>query len=255
MKNTTLIYGLVSTRDMLNVRYVGKTITSLRHKLSQHKSESKIHDNYKDRWIRKEFLQGYNIKIIQIDEVDNFCWQFWEIYWIAEYRRQGYKLVNTSLGGDSIGESSCRSIIALNKYGKYIKKFDSIAQTGRELIINIKQIEKCLCKTSNRKSAHGYQFFYKEDYDSKLNYNIIPKSKVKKKLSKEDFNEQQRIKALKAAEKNKKPIQQLTIDGVLVSNHKSVRDASRDLEINYKGIYKVISGERKIYKGYIWKHI
>lgn len=58
-----------------------------------------------------------------------------------------------------------------------------------------------------------------------------------------------KINAMKA----RKPIDQLSLDGELIKRYDSARDASRELNISYKGISKCCTGGSKTYKGFIWR--
>ena len=56
-----------------------------------------------------------------------------------------------------------RKIIQLSKDNSFIKEWDGIAQTERELDIN--NISYCCWKHNNDKTAGGFKWMYKEDYD------------------------------------------------------------------------------------------
>ena len=53
----------------------------------------------------------------------------------------------------------------------------------------------------------------------------------------------------------KKGVQQLELDGELVSEYKSVAEASRITGISKTCIARVCRGEREFSSGYIWKYI
>ena len=99
-KSTTFIYGLVSTKDLTNVRYVGKTVQRLSNRLYEHLQCHKGKNTHKQSWIKQQQNLGYSIKIILIDEVWTEDWEFWEMFWIQEYFRRGYKLTNLAPGGN-----------------------------------------------------------------------------------------------------------------------------------------------------------
>ena len=98
-KSTTFIYGLVSTKDLTDVRYVGKTLQRLSNRLYEHLQCHKGKNTYKQSWIKQQQKLGHDIKIILIDEVWSEDWEFWEMFWIQEYFRRGNKLTNLSPGG------------------------------------------------------------------------------------------------------------------------------------------------------------
>ena len=103
------IYTLSSTRDINNIRYVGKTKQKLNRRLCQHLSAAKKakKDNYKlnhnYNWINKELSDGYDIIILELDSMyfsENEDWKWFEQYWISQIKIWGFNLTNLTGGGD-----------------------------------------------------------------------------------------------------------------------------------------------------------
>lgn len=98
------IYTLQSTRDISNVRYIGKTIQKLNSRLSQHLSLARNNaKRHVYNWIRKELKDGYKISIIEIDSINTNIeseWQQLEQKWIAKYKSDGFNLTNETKGGE-----------------------------------------------------------------------------------------------------------------------------------------------------------
>ena len=94
------IYGLYSTKDNV-IRYVGKTKNTLDKRLRQHIYDAikKRVDTYKDRWIRKCYKDGYEVKITQIEKVNSDNINEREKFWI----KQLPNLTNTAPGGEGGG--------------------------------------------------------------------------------------------------------------------------------------------------------
>jgi len=98
----TIIYTL-SDPITKEVKYIGKTKSSLKYRLSQH-----IHDSlnngtgtHKKAWIKGLLLKGLlpSIEILDVVKI-NMCWKNLEQYWIAQFKAWGYDLVNMTAGGD-----------------------------------------------------------------------------------------------------------------------------------------------------------
>lgn len=53
--------------------------------------------------------------------------------------------------------------------------------------------------------------------------------------------------------KTRKPVQQLTLEGALIKTFDSAREASKELGIGYRCISQCCLGQRKTYKGFLWK--
>lgn len=99
MENKTFIYTL-SDPDTNEIRYVGKS-NNPKYRLRKHIELSKQDKNktHKENWILS--LLNKNLKpIIEIiDEVSIDEWEFWEIYWIYQFKTWGFNLTNTTTGG------------------------------------------------------------------------------------------------------------------------------------------------------------
>ncbi|WP_213761806.1 GIY-YIG nuclease family protein [Caballeronia sp. dw_19] len=100
MDRKTFIYLL---RDPLtqDVRYVGKTVKTLRKRLCGHISQARggKSDTYRDRWIRGLGEKGF-IPLIEQIEVCGDNWAARERHWIAEFRSAGARLTNHTDGGE-----------------------------------------------------------------------------------------------------------------------------------------------------------
>lgn len=103
------IYTLSSTRDLNNIRYVGKTKQTLKRRLQGHlcdAKKAKKSGNYKNHnynWINHELSEGYSIVIEELDSFqfnDNEDWKWFEQYWISQMKAWGFNLTNLTNGGD-----------------------------------------------------------------------------------------------------------------------------------------------------------
>jgi len=95
MKN--YIYILVGDND--EIRYVGKTMYP-KQRLYSHIKESKgVGNNHKINWIKKLLSEDKKPKMVLIDEVGE-DWQYWERYWIEQFKQWGFNLTNQTEGGD-----------------------------------------------------------------------------------------------------------------------------------------------------------
>lgn len=99
MKVHSHIYQL---SDDTGTRYIGQTISGLVKRRNDHISEAlRGKMTHKDKWIRLAISRGVDI---HISEIESGLWtqeerDEREIYWIAEYRKQGVSLTNSTLGG------------------------------------------------------------------------------------------------------------------------------------------------------------
>lgn len=95
----TIIYGLSSSNDPDNIRYIGKT-NNIVNRLKRHLSKYNLKiDSYKNRWINMEISNGNEIHIKELFRVDEkINWQKVEVEWIKKYKELGYELTNGTLG-------------------------------------------------------------------------------------------------------------------------------------------------------------
>lgn len=79
--------------------YIGKTI-NIKDRFRKHKSESKLCRTYKEKYINKILMNNENIEISILDEVEFDNVDFWEIYWISQFKQWNIKLCNLTDGGE-----------------------------------------------------------------------------------------------------------------------------------------------------------
>lgn len=110
MEKPVNIYTL---RDPITneIRYIGKTSQSLDKRLCSHCTDFNLNRNvsYKNSWIKRLKTQNKRPIIELLDIVNEEDWQFWEKYWISQFKTWGFNLTNMTLGGDGCnGGSGCR---------------------------------------------------------------------------------------------------------------------------------------------------
>lgn len=79
--------------------YVGKT-KDLKTRLRKHKSESKLGRTHKENFINKIIANNMDISIDIIDISDATAIDYWECYWIEQFKNWGFTLLNSSEGGE-----------------------------------------------------------------------------------------------------------------------------------------------------------
>lgn len=104
---TTFIYLLKDPRNNF-IRYIGKS-NNPKLRLYGHCNKSNLNNSYKSRWIK--VLKAFNLKPILeiIEEIPIKEWRTRERYWIKYYLSIGYKLTNTTDGGDGLTNGNHQS--------------------------------------------------------------------------------------------------------------------------------------------------
>jgi len=116
------IYGLVDPIT-LEIRYVGKTVSTIKERLRIHIHQSKVavKHTHKEAWIKGLLLKNIRPTIKLIEEVDHSVWAEREMYWISKIKN----LTNTTLGGDVGNTTKCseKRKEYLRVFSKNIKGF------------------------------------------------------------------------------------------------------------------------------------
>lgn len=127
-----------------------------------------------------------------------------------------------------------RPVVQLNKDGSFVNEYESISEACRITGITYTTIQEVCNKVGYRKSAGGFVWVYKENYDSNSDY------KYKVDLG----------------SGNRKAVVQLTLDGEIIREYKSATEAEREnkkYKFNSKYIGDCCRGIRNTHKGYKWK--
>lgn len=91
------------------VRYVGKTERDLKVRYKQHLYHHKRDNSKRRKWVKSLLDIGLLPIIEPIDCVDIEEGNFYEQYWIAQFRAWGFSLVNSTDGGNSIYKATIES--------------------------------------------------------------------------------------------------------------------------------------------------
>jgi hypothetical protein len=184
-----IIYTL-SDPDSSVVRYVGKT-NNIKERLRQHIYRSNRKKTHLDCWINS-VLEGGNKPIIM--EIDNCCddeWEFWEKYWISQFKTWCFNLVNAAEGGMTafplykkvVSPKQHPDSVSVLKYsldGYFMAEYPSISQAARCVGRSPASLSEA-CR--RRGSSAGFQWMFSfidypmviDKYKHKLNPTVFKK--------------------------------------------------------------------------------
>ena len=104
------------------IKYVGKTTTTLRRRLFRHLTQADK-DTTRGKWIKSLIAQNLVPKIDLVDEVSESVWREEEKFYISYLRYLGFDLVNTNIGGDGLSAGFKQSEETLAKKRESAKNY------------------------------------------------------------------------------------------------------------------------------------
>jgi group I intron endonuclease len=223
MEQITYIYTLSDPITGV-VKYVGKTIKP-KDRLRCHIKDaaSNRRNNLSCNWIKSLLKKGLVPKMDIIDETYG-SWEWLEMYWISQFKTWGFKLKNTTDGGDYNPMSNPISRKKLSDKLTGVSKSqnhkNSISKTKIGVSIH-SEIQKV--KYSNMNSGDGNPMYNKKHTTDALQ---------KMKLS----------------------VLQYTLDGDFIKEWSSAADIERETDMLARSINRCAKGDRPTAYGYKWEY-
>lgn len=243
-----------------NIRYVGKTKNIPRKRLYKHIEECKSDKpTHKINWIKSLLNKGERPIIEVVDEVPEQEWQFWEEYWISQFRQWGFNLTNLTNGGQ--GGNGYRHTLYSKEIMRKSKLGSKLSEEQKEKISSsVKQ--KYVDNPNYNRNGNNTKTIIDKDALCKL-YIIenLSISKISKKLG---FSEKKIWQSLKEYDiikpkenwikqlstHPKKVVLQYDLDGNLIKEWEGIPE----LGINKSNIANCCRGIVNSAGGYIWKY-
>jgi group I intron endonuclease len=237
------IYTLSTKEEPSKIKYVGKAKV-LNRRLKRHLSDYYLNENtYKANWLKSELKKG-NTPIIEIIDVVEECdWQFWEKYWIAQFKAWGFKLTNGTHGGEGL---VLTQEILERRNETNIKKNRKRLQ---ERIAKFNIREENGVWIANRKCECGRFIVYENKNRKIINNNICRAERENRKCNyckvageKNHFFGKKLNDGKKKQKKYGQKILQLDLNGKFIKEFKSIREASEKTGIDRKSISNCAKG-------------
>jgi group I intron endonuclease len=264
---TTFIYTLLDPVTN-QIRYIGKA-NNLDQRYKAHLNKTRKHQIHKRNWINSLKKQGLKPIIEILDVVPIAEWQFWETYWISQFKSWGFDLINYTSGGDGCTFANQTSfkkgqnkkpVVALTLTGEFVEEFES-AKDGNEFCG-----KKCVVNALLRKikRAGNYLWLYKSDYEKMSEYEIkafVIWCNTKKELKANSGSFKKGIIPWSVLNKGfngmglktAKRVLQLDHDNNIIKVYRSVKEASVEFNCCHETIRSACINN-KIYKNFKWKY-
>lgn len=268
------IYLLIDP-ETRQVRYVGKSNDISKRYLGTWKISSK-EGKYKVNWVKSLLSKGLKPEIEIVDEVNESEWQFWEKHYISLYKSWGFKLTNSTEGGEGIGKGykmPPRSLehmnnIKLSKINNNTWRKPHSQETKNKIgKSSLGRIPSEETKAKRKATIASWGKSKIEDYNKKRTKKAISIfkeiNKKRKGKSIEEIYGIERANIIRKTQienqKNKrfkKPVGKYTLDNVLLKVYSSVVEAGKDCPKNASGaISNCCKGKRKSVYKHIYKYI
>ena len=141
-------------------------------------------------------------------------------------KRMSESRKGTYVGKNNPNYGRGKAVIQLDKNGNIIAEYTTAAEASRITNINLNDISSCCI--GKTKTASGYQWIYKKDFDPNKKYIFV--------------NDHIR------------PIVQLDKDGNLISEYQSITEAEKFTYVDNRAISAVCKNKRKTTGGFKWMY-
>ncbi len=245
------IYTLSTKESPDNIRYVGYTQNPSK-RIKRHINKYYLNQkDHKARWLKKVIEEGQTPILEIVDVIDKNDWEFWEQYWICQFRGWGFNLTNLAPGGNGgfqkghlntfygkkhspevlkiIQNSAPKKAVCMySKQGNILNEFISIREATKKTGISRTHISRCCNNQPGHNTAGGFVFKFKGD-----------------------------VFELKKPKLNYKPIIQKDKSGNIIRQYESLSEASRQTGIPKNSIGSCVSpsGKCKTVHGFIFEYI
>lgn len=253
------IYYLASSENPTDAKYIGLTGKTLEARLKRHLKDKRS-PTYRTNWIEATINRGFEVIITLIEDDLTFDESMdREIYWIADYKRRGHILTNSTNGGNATEVwKTSQSLVGRIHSDKTREKFKESWN---------KRPRKSKQSTIDKMNSADFLVVKEESIEA-----VITPKYVKQGLK--EFTDEHRANISKALKGRKprenydnmvairsitkigwKPVIQFSMDGKFIAEYVSAMDAARKTDSCNKKISSVCTGSpnRISHNGFIWK--
>ena len=257
----THIYSL-SDPNTGEIRYVGKTYNQLRKRLYSHLNECKSgNKSHKINWI-KSLLSNNEIPVISIiDTVPTNQWQFWEQYWIEQFKQWGFNLTNIAKGGYDNSYKRSDKTKEKMRSSKLGTKLSVEHKKNISDSVKLKAKENALYNRGkgNSKSIIEKELLYQKYIIENLSLNKcasffgFSKKKIFLHITEYGFKKE-KSEWKKQLSTGQKVVLQYDMSGIFIKQWDSVFSITKEYGYNSGNIYNCCRGVVLSVNGYIWRY-
>jgi len=222
---TIKIYTL-SHPIILEIRYIGKTVSKLEYRLASHISEAKKGDNksHKNSWIMSLLKQDLKPVIELLDKTTDDDWEWLEKYWINQFKHWNFNLINMTEGGDG----------------------------NQNQFFSKQSIEKRRQSLKRRIDSGEIDYSKWSDKISKSHQGKVLSEATREKLRNINLGKKYSIETI--IKKSNGGVEQYDLNLKLINTFLTLTEASKQTGYFRGNISSACTGRLKTYKGFIWKY-
>lgn len=257
---TTFIYTL-SDPISGEIRYIGKANNPKKRVLDHIKEGKTINKSHKISWVKSLLNKGLFPIVEILDEVPISEWEFWEQYWISQFKAWNFNLTNISPGG--YNNNYKRSIRTKKKMRKS-KLGCKLSEEHKHNISNSVTIKakespnynKCYDKIHIMDKDILYEKYIIENLSmpklSKL-FSVSEKT-IFTNLKEYGIKKDKEIWKKQCISNPEKTVLQYNIVGEFIKEWIGLKSITKELKINSSNIANCCRGKVKSAGGFIWKY-
>lgn len=256
MKNT-FIYTISHNNK---IRYIGKS-NNPEKRLKCHIYENS--NSHKGNWLKSIIKSGDYPTVEILDEVPIKEWQFWEQYWIEQFKQWGYVLLNVTNGGEgaegySHTEKTKQIMRELKLGGKLSKEHkkkisDSIRKKSKENPNYNRGLGNSRIPMDKDLLYHQYITLDKSMPQLSEHFNVSEK-KIYDELKIYNIKKEKGWWLNDISKKYKKVVLQYDLKGNLIKEWDGIVDINKELKYNKSNIANNCRGIIKTSNGFIWRY-
>lgn len=254
MKNT-FIYTISDENGV--IRYIGKS-NNPKNRLYTHIKETS--NMYKFNWLKSIIKRGAFPIVEILEEVPSENWQFYEKYWISQFRAWGFKLINLTDGGEG-SEGYKHSLKSRNKMRKS-KLGGRLSSQHRKSISNsifqksteYPNYNKCQDKIHEINKDLLYQKYIVENLSLNKCAKFFNTSKhtIFRNITEQNFKKDKEDWRHQLSSRKKSIYNQYTTSGEFIREYIGQGSLSES-GFNAQSVMSCCKGRSNISQGYIWR--
>lgn len=257
---TTFIYSL---SDPLTgeIRYIGKANNPKKRILDHVKEGKTSNKSHKISWV-KSLISKDLMPIVEIvDEVPKSEWEFWETFWISQFKAWEFKLTNISPGGYNNNykrSSETKQKMRKSKLGSKlpIEHRNKISESIKVKSKDNPNYNRCKDKTNIIDKSELYQKYIVENLSLNkcASYFRVSKRCIFDNITENGFKKDKSKWIGQVRSNPEKTVLQFDKDGNFLREWVGLKSITKEIGVNSSNIANCCRGKIKSAGGFIWKY-